>query len=170
MPRTSRMPDDQPADPLQTIAEIMGVPREDRRLLFRWSNAMVGVEDPEYGGQGGAMNPRAELYAYVNGLAEERRRDPRDDIVTTLINGEIDGDRLSDLEFDMFMLLLTVAGNETTRNSTSWGMRALMQHPEQYQALQERLDDGEYVKTAIERSCGGHLRYCTFAARRWQTR
>ena len=136
--------------PLQTIAEIMGVPQEDRRLLFRWSNAMVGGEDPEYGDQGGAMNPRAELYAYVNGLAEERRRDPRDDIVTTLINGEVDGDRLSDLEFDMFMLLLTVAGNETTRNSTSWGMRALMQHPEQYEALKVRLDDDAYVKTAIE--------------------
>ena len=135
--------------PLQTIAEIMGVPQEDRRLLFRWSNAMIGVEDPEYV-RSGAMDPRAELYAYVNQLADERRRDPRDDIVTRLINAEVDGDRLSDLEFDMFMLLLTVAGNETTRNSTSWGMHALMRNPEQYQTLRGRLDDDEYLKTAIE--------------------
>jgi cholest-4-en-3-one 26-monooxygenase len=84
---------------------------------------------------------------YVNGLAAERRAEPRDDIVTRLINAEISGDRLSELEFDMFMLLLTVAGNETTRNTTSWGMWALMQHPEQYQALR---DDPELLGPAIE--------------------
>ena len=70
-----------------------------------------------------------------------------DDIVTRLINAEIAGDRLSELEFDMFMVLLTVAGNETTRNTTSWGMWALMQHPEQYQALR---DDPELLGPAIE--------------------
>ena len=77
---------------------------------------------------------------YVNDLAKQRRADPRDDIVTKLINAEIDGDQLSELEFDMFMLLLTVAGNETTRNTTSWGMWALMQNPEQYAALRDNLD------------------------------
>ena len=78
---------------------------------------------------------------YVNELAKQRQTDPRDDIVTKLINAEIDGDRLSELEFDMFMLLLTVAGNETTRNTTSWGMWALMENPEQYKALVQRSRD-----------------------------
>jgi cholest-4-en-3-one 26-monooxygenase len=132
--------------PLQAIAEIMGVPQEDRRLLFEWSNRMIGIDDPEYGNAEGTA-AFAQLYTYVNELAKQRRSDPRDDIVTRLINAEVEGDSLSELEFDMFMLLLTVAGNETTRNSTSWGMLALMQHPEQYRAL---LDDPSGLDTAVE--------------------
>ncbi len=88
-----------------------------------------------------------ELYLYVNELAKKRRSDPREDIVTRLINAEIEGDRLSELEFDMFMLLLTVAGNETTRNTTSWGMWALMEHPDQRAALR---DDPTLMGPAIE--------------------
>jgi cholest-4-en-3-one 26-monooxygenase len=127
--------------PLQAIAEIMGVPQEDRKLLFDWSNRMIGLDDPEYAGDPSeGANASAELYMYVNELAKQRKSDPRDDIVTKLINAEIDGDRLSELEFDMFMLLLTVAGNETTRNTTAWGMWALMQNPEQYKALANDLD------------------------------
>jgi cholest-4-en-3-one 26-monooxygenase len=135
--------------PLQAIAEIMGVPQEDRKLLFAWSNRMIGVNDPEYGADE-AMTASAELYAYVNELAKRRRRDPRDDIVTKLINAEVDGDKLSELEFDMFMMLLTVAGNETTRNTTAWGMHALMQHPDEYEAMRASLDDSERLNRAIE--------------------
>src|SRR3954465_12996554 len=103
--------------PLQAIAEIMGVPQEDRRKLFDWTNKMVGAGDPEYQGndQQGAF---VELFAYANELAGLRRSDPRDDIVSKLLDAEIDGEQLSELEFDMFMLLLAVAGNETTRNAT----------------------------------------------------
>jgi cholest-4-en-3-one 26-monooxygenase len=127
--------------PLQAIAEIMGVPQEDRRLIFEWSNAMIGADDPEFqGGADGAQEASASLYAYVNDLAKQRRGDPHDDIVTKLINAEVDGEQLSELEFDMFMLLLSVAGNETTRNTTAWGMWALMQHPEQYASLRDNLD------------------------------
>jgi cholest-4-en-3-one 26-monooxygenase len=127
--------------PLQAIAEIMGVPQEDRKLLFEWSNRMIGIDDPEYAHENddGTM-ASAELYMYVNELAKQRRSDPRDDIVTKLINAEVAGDKLSELEFDMFMLLLTVAGNETTRNTTAWGMWALMQNPEQYKALVADVD------------------------------
>jgi cholest-4-en-3-one 26-monooxygenase len=135
--------------PLQAIAEIMGVPQEDRKLLFTWSNRMIGVNDPEYGTDD-AMLASAELYAYVNELAKRRRTDPRDDIVTKLINAEVEGDKLSELEFDMFMLLLTVAGNETTRNTTAWGMHALMEHPTSYAALRENLDDPQRFNRAIE--------------------
>ncbi len=133
--------------PLQAIAEIMGVPQEDRMRLFEWSNRMIGAGDPEYMGDelGSAM---AEIFAYSNQLAEQRRVDPRDDIVTKLLNAEIDGDKLSELEFDMFMLLLAVAGNETTRNATAHGMHALLTNPEQYKLL---VDDPEgSIDVAIE--------------------
>ena len=125
--------------PLQAIAEIMGVPQEERRMLFDWSNRMIGLDDPEYADEDGAA-ASMELFMYSNSLAKKRREDPRDDIVTKLINAEVDGDRLSELEFDMFMMLLTVAGNETTRNTTAWGMWALMQNPEQYAALRGDID------------------------------
>jgi cholest-4-en-3-one 26-monooxygenase len=125
--------------PLQAIAEIMGVPQEDRMMLFDWSNRMIGIDDPEFAGQDGAT-ASAELFMYVNELAKQRGVDPRDDIVTKLINAEVEGDRLTEFEFDMFMMLLTVAGNETTRNTTSWGMWALMQNLDQYAALAGDLD------------------------------
>jgi cholest-4-en-3-one 26-monooxygenase len=125
--------------PLQAIAEIMGVPQEDRMMLFDWSNRMIGLDDPEFADQDGAT-ASAELFMYVNDLAQKRQADPRDDIVTKLINSEIEGDRLTEFEFDMFMMLLTVAGNETTRNTTSWGMWALMQNPDQYKMLAGDID------------------------------
>jgi cholest-4-en-3-one 26-monooxygenase len=93
------------------------------------------------------MTAMTELYMYVNELAKLRKVDPRDDIVTKLINSEIDGDKLSDAEFEFFMLLLTVAGNETTRNTTSWGMHALMQNPDQYKML---VDNPELLNGAVE--------------------
>jgi cholest-4-en-3-one 26-monooxygenase len=128
--------------PLQAIAEIMGVPQDERHLLFAWSNRMIGADDPEY-----ASSPTegreaaAELAAYVNELARQRRAEPRDDIVTKLINAEIDGDRLSEAEFDLFMLLLTIGGNETTRYTTSAGVLALLQHPGQHRLLSEEFDN-----------------------------
>jgi cholest-4-en-3-one 26-monooxygenase len=127
--------------PLQAIAELMGVPREDRRKLFDWSNRMIGADDPEF--QKGAdattiaetMEAAAEMFMYSRSLAELRRDDPQEDIITRLLGAEIEGDKLSDLEFDMFFLLLAVAGNETTRNATAHGMKALIDHPDQYDKL-----------------------------------
>jgi cholest-4-en-3-one 26-monooxygenase len=139
--------------PLQAIAEIMGVPQEDRRLMFDWSNTMIGAQDPEYQDPDDPDKPlraAAEIFAYANKLSEARRTDPRDDIVTILINSEIEGEQLSELEFDMFMLLLTVAGNETTRNATSAGMHALLGNPDQFAKLLSRADDPAYVSTAID--------------------
>ena len=123
--------------PLQAIAEIMGVPQEDRRKLFEWSNRMVGAGDPEYmaNDTGEAF---VELFTYVNGLASQRRDDPHDDIVTKLLNAEIEGEQLSELEFDMFMMLLAVAGNETTRNATAHGVYALLDQPGTVRSLEAR--------------------------------
>jgi cholest-4-en-3-one 26-monooxygenase len=125
----------------------MGVPQEDRMMLFDWSNRMIGLDDPEYATEDNA-SAMVELYSYVNQLGKERANDPREDIITKLINSEIEGDKMSELEFDMFMVLLTVAGNETTRNTTSWGMWALMQNPDQYAALAGDMDGK--IDNAIE--------------------
>lgn len=139
--------------PLQAIAEIMGVPQEERYRLFDWSNKMVGADDPEYqnanpDAKENSTIAAAELYLYASELGQARRSDPKDDIVTRLINAEIDGDRLTDAEFEMFMLLLVVAGNETTRNATAHGMHALLTNPDQFALVRE--DPGLFRSTATE--------------------
>jgi cholest-4-en-3-one 26-monooxygenase len=123
--------------PLQVIAEMMGVPNEDRHLIFDWSNRMIGNEDPEFAQEeGDAETAMTELFAYSHAMVEERRKNPRDDIITALTQAEIEGDVLSDMELDLFFLLLAVAGNETTRNLTANGMHALFQNPDQLARLQ----------------------------------
>ena len=137
--------------PLQAIAELMGVPQEDRHLIFEWSNTMIGSADPDFAEDEEAPHEAAmALYAYSNALAAERRENPRDDIVTKLINADMDGESLSELEFDMFMLLLSVAGNETTRTATAIGMNALFDHPEQMAKLRANLDDDDYMLRATD--------------------
>src|SRR5262249_58355858 len=101
--------------------ELIGVPQEDRHKVFEWSNKMVGAEDPEYGADSDVQEVAAELYAYAQSLAEERLADPGEDIVTLLLTGEVDGEKLDVLEFNVFFLLLAVAGNETTRNLITGG-------------------------------------------------
>lgn len=124
--------------PLQAIAEILGVPQEDRGRLFDWSNKMVGSSDPEYlVSPDEAMNVSVEMFTYANALGEEKRLTPTDDIVTAIVNAEVDGERLSDMEFDMFFLLLSVAGNETTRNAIAHGMLAFIEHRDQWDRLRE---------------------------------
>jgi cholest-4-en-3-one 26-monooxygenase len=136
--------------PLVVIAELLGIPYEDRHKLFDWSNKLIGNADPEYGvgGPEAAMIASLELYAYAQGLADARRERPLDDIVTTLVTAELDGEKLSDIEFNVFVLLLSVAGNETTRNLISGGMLALMHNPDQYERLVGDIDG--LLPTAVE--------------------
>ena len=117
--------------PLQAIAELLGIPQEDRRKIFAWSNEMIGYDDPEYGGD--AQAAAAELVGYAMTMAEERRGCPRDDIVSKLVHAQVDGGQLSSDEFGFFVILLAVAGNETTRNAISHGMLALLDHPDQWE-------------------------------------
>ncbi len=122
--------------PLEVIAELLGVPREDRFKLFEWSNSMIGSEDPEYRvSDEHVMEAQVEMYMYAQALAEKRRAEPRQDIVTTLLNAEVDGDTLSELDFNLFFLLLSVAGNETTRNAIAHGMNAFLDNPDQWDLL-----------------------------------
>src|ERR1700738_5548025 len=122
--------------PLQAIAGLLGVPQEDRDKLFRWSNEMTGNDDPEYAD----IDPKAtsvELIMYAMKLAEERAKNPGDDIVTQLIEADIDGEKLSDDEFGFFVVMLAVAGNETTRNSITHGMIAFTQNPDQWELFKK---------------------------------
>ena len=119
--------------PLQAIAEMMGIPLEDRSRIFDWTNRMIGSSDPEFAATPEDVSEAfTELYTYSHALQQQRRDTPTDDIVTTLLNAEVQGDKLSEFEFDMFFLLLCVAGNETTRNTISHGMHAFMTTPEQW--------------------------------------
>lgn len=134
--------------PLHVIAEMMGVPRDMHQQVFDWSNRLVGFSDPEYttsqeDGQRAAM----EMFMYANTLAVDRKANPRDDLVSVLINAEVEGERLTEADFDGFFLLLAVAGNETTRNLMSGAIVALMEHPEQRQRL---IDDPSLMPLAVE--------------------
>ena len=134
--------------PLQVIVEMLGVPKEDRHKFFEWSNTMVGADDPEYAvdqtvGQVAMM----QLFAYANELAEDRKRHRREDLSSLLLEAEVDGEKLSEAEYDSFVMLLAVAGNETTRNLISGAMLALIEHPEQYRRL---ADDPSLLPTAVE--------------------
>jgi len=134
--------------PLQVIAELLGIPQADRHQVFEWSNTMVGADDPEWrGSPEDAQNAAMSMYGYANDLALQRKDRPRDDLVSVLMQAEVDGEQLSEMEFDLFFLLLAVAGNETTRNLISGGMLALIQHPDQRRRL---LEDRSLLDTGVE--------------------
>ena len=126
--------------PLQAICELIGVPQEDRGKIFSWSNRMMGYDD-KAGQDDDGMMAATEIIGYSMAMAEDRHACPRDDIVTKLISAEIDGERLSDDEFGFFVLMLAVAGNETTRNAISHGMLAFLEHPEQWELFKAERPD-----------------------------
>jgi cholest-4-en-3-one 26-monooxygenase len=118
--------------PLQAIAGLLGVPQGDRDKLFRWSNEMTAGEDPEYAHIDPAMSS-VELIQYAMKMAEDRAKNPGEDIVTQLVEADIEGEKLSDDEFGFFVVMLAVAGNETTRNSITHGMIAFSQNSDQWE-------------------------------------
>jgi cholest-4-en-3-one 26-monooxygenase len=134
--------------PLVMICEMMGVPAEDWDRMRVWSDRMVGWDDPDMGvtpemGLQSAM----EMFAYCDDLVAKRMVDPADDILSTLCHAEVDGDRLTPIELDMFFVTLVIAGNETTRNLISHGMLALFDHPEQRERLEANPD---LMPTAVD--------------------
>jgi cholest-4-en-3-one 26-monooxygenase len=135
--------------PLEVIAELIGVPTEDRHKIFEWSNKMIGSEDPEYRVSEEEMfEAQVAMFMYAQQLAEQRRQQPDDDIITALLSAEIDGESLSDMDFNLFFLLLSVAGNETTRNAIAHGMNAFLEHPDQWDLLVS--DPARYITSATE--------------------
>ena len=134
--------------PLIVIAELLGVPHEERHQMFDWSNRMVGSEDPEFQfGPEDASNASLELYAYAAKLFAAKKADPHEDLMSVLTQVEVDGESLSDLELELFFLLLTVAGNETTRNLMSGAMHTFFQFPDQWERLKA---DRSLLPTAVE--------------------
>jgi cytochrome P450 len=138
----------------------MGVPNEDLPMCIELGDAMIAQADPEYSRAVidkedtseyrllPFRSPAAvELMHYGHGLAEERRREPREDLVTKLVQAEVDGERLSDREFDNFFCLLIVAGNETTRHAISHGMLGLHANRAQWERLR---DDAGLMPLATE--------------------
>ncbi|MBA0126982.1 cytochrome P450 [Haloechinothrix sp. YIM 98757] len=122
--------------PLQAIAELLGVPQEDRGKIFEWSNEMISYDDPEY--EIDPVNASTEILGYAANMSAERQACPVDDIVTKLVNADIDGESLDQDEFGFFVILLAVAGNETTRNAITHGMKAFLEHPEQWELFKEQ--------------------------------
>jgi cholest-4-en-3-one 26-monooxygenase len=120
--------------PLQAIADLIGVPEADREKLFGWTNSIMNTDDPDFDSDPTTAN--AELMGYAYNMAEERRRCPADDIVTRLVQADMDGEAgeaMGDVEFAFFVILLAVAGNETTRNAMTHGMNAFFDHPDQWE-------------------------------------
>jgi cholest-4-en-3-one 26-monooxygenase len=141
--------------PLVVIAELLGVPNEDRHRMFDWSNRMIGSDDPEYQTAGEAAQMASmELYAYASELFGKKRLDPHDDLMSVLTQVEVEGEQLSSFELELFFLLLTVAGNETTRNLISGAMATFFENPDQWEKLR---NDRSLLPDAVEEM----LRYVT---------
>lgn len=134
--------------PVMVIAEMLGIPPEDRELFKEWSNDVSLVIEPIVSDEQHRRIVAAgeNLFNYFEDIMEQRRRKPQDDLITALIAAEEDGDRLSREELLGSILLLLVAGNETTRNLIGNGMLALMQNPDQFQMLR---DDPSLMDSAI---------------------
>jgi cholest-4-en-3-one 26-monooxygenase len=118
--------------PLQAIAELLGVPQEHRGKLFDWSNMLVSYDDPDFSPEDGQI-AMVEMLTYFMEMSEDRKACPAEDIVTKLVTAEIDGEELTTDEFGFFTMMLSVAGNETTRNATTHGMIAFMENPDQWE-------------------------------------
>ncbi len=123
--------------PLQIISEMMGVPDSDRPHLGVLAHRIQGFDDPELGGGGGGENSDAiqQMSSYALELASERRRQPREDIATAILQADIEGYAMDDAAFAAFFLLLITAGIETTKSSISGGMLALTEYPDQWATL-----------------------------------
>ncbi|GAT68328.1 cytochrome P450 [Planomonospora sp. ID91781] len=123
--------------PLKIICDMMGIPERDYGFVFDRSNRILGGFDPEYGGGDPAtaaehlLTAGMELDRLVQDLAAYRTEHPTGDLTSALVNANIDGERLTGQELGSFFILLVVAGNETTRNAISYGLRLLTRNPDQ---------------------------------------
>lgn len=133
--------------PLLVLAELLGMPAEDRHLLYGWTNRMVGLDDPAYGGRPAFLAAFMEMFAYAEKQADIRRANPGDDLWSLIVNAEVDGERLTLDELQRFFQLLMIAGNETTRNLLTGAVLTLDAHPDQWARLRR---DPDLLRPAIE--------------------
>jgi len=131
--------------PLHVIADLVGVPEDDRAQVFRWTELTFGFDEavtPEE-----RANAATEMFMYADGLCEQRRAEPRDDLLSVLLTAEVEGETLTQMQIDLFFMLLQNAGSETTRNLLTTGLIVLLEHPEQLERLRA---DPDLLPTAIE--------------------
>lgn len=131
--------------PTRIIAELLGAPPDDWEQFRVWSDATTGSADPEI--ELDTFVAIGQLYEYFQELIADRRAEAREDMLSILVNAEIDDERLSDEDLLNFAFLLLVAGNETTRNLIALGTQALIEHPDQYRLL---VDDPSLIPGAVE--------------------
>jgi cytochrome P450 len=135
--------------PLRVICEMMGIPPEDEKQVFAWTNVILGVGDPDYAPTfDELLKVSLEINQYAMDHGADRLANPRDDLTSALMHAELEGERLTTQEFGSFFILLVVAGNETTRNAISWGMKALTDNPDQRRIWWDDFDG--VAKTAVE--------------------
>lgn len=143
---------------LLTLCDVLGVPADDRHLLYDWTNRIIGYQDDEYAEMpidpdtGRPLNPRSrkalvDMFDYAHELAGHKRDHPGNDLISTLLSAEVDGERLTDEEFENMFFLFTVAGNDTTHSSIPGGLLALLEHPDQHAKL---LADPRLLPGAVE--------------------
>jgi cytochrome P450 len=155
--------------PLQNLADLLGVPVADRALLLEWTNRVIGYQDPEHAhivadADGRPVNPRspamlADMFGYAEQLAERKRAEPADDLMTALVQAEVDGQRLTDAELKMFFFLLVIAGNDTVRSALPGSVLALVQNPQAYRRLRA---EPALLPSAIEELLRVHPPVLTF--------
>lgn len=138
--------------PIAVIAYLLGVPIDDWRKLYTWTNESAGASDPEFRREGESAREtmeraNVELFTYFAGLRERRIADPQDDLITLLANAEVDGEPLPLIDILAFYQILVAAGNETTRNATSGGLLAFIENPDEMRKVQA---DPSLVKPAVE--------------------
>ena len=141
--------------PLQVICDMMGIPEEDHQQIFHWTNVILGFGDPDLTSEFDEfVQVSMEIGAYANALAEDRRVNHHDDLTTSLVEAEVDGERLTSAEVASFFILLAVAGNETTRNAISHGLLALTRYPEQRQTWWADFDGSIALGGGRDRAVG----------------
>ncbi len=136
--------------PLMAILDLCGVPKEDRSKFFTWTNEMIFQEDQDIGGQDPeavAREAAANIYLYAGDLARRHAEAPLTTVVGALLDGDVEGEKLTEEEFQLFFLMLIAAGNESTRSVIAHGMRLLIEHPDQLRML---VEDPELIPGACE--------------------
>jgi cytochrome P450 len=133
--------------PMATICEAFGIPESDRRHCYELANRLIAADDPEVRGEESSESVLAETFAYATRLAAHKRSHPDDDLATALVRGSVDGKPMDDMVFGSYVIMMIVAGNETTRTVTSNGMLRLIEHPEQRRAV---VEDPSLLPNAIE--------------------
>ena len=131
--------------PLHAIADLVGVPEEDRKQVFEWTELTFGFDADTTAEERG--DAAQAMYAYADAMCAERADDPRDDLMSVLLHAEIEGDRLDQMQLAVFFMLLQNAGSETTRNLITTGMLTLLERPDDLARLQ---GDLSILPVAIE--------------------